>query len=570
MRLCLSKSKNATSLYVTKSIYERGKRSTIVVEKLGTMAELERKLNGQDPIEWAKRYIEDLNRKEKEEKLEVIVKYSPAKVITKDEQRTFNGGYLFLQQIYHKLGLNGLCNEIAKKYKFTFDLNSVLSRLLYARIIYPSSKLATYQLSTKFIEQPAFELQHIYRALEVIAAETDYIQSSLYTNSLKLSKRNAGVLYYDCTNYFFEIEQEDGLKQYGVSKEHRPNPIVQMGLFMDGDGIPLAFNINKGNTNEQVTLRPLEERILSDFNLSRFIVCTDAGLASMDNRRFNDWGNRAFITTQSIKKLKSHLKAWALDPKEWISPVDGKIHDISKLDEGKDKDTVFYKQRWIKENGLEQKLIVTYSIKYRDYQRTIRNSQIERAKKLIKGNTVKLKKCNPNDYKRFIAKTHCTADGEVARKEIYSIDTGLIAEEEAFDGFYGVCTNLEDDASAIIRINHRRWEIEECFRIMKSEFKARPVYLSRDDRIKAHFTTCFLSLVIFRFLEKKLHERYTCQEIIHGLRDMNFLEVRGNGYVPAYTRTDFTDDLHEAAGFRTDYQIVSSIQMKKIFRLTKS
>jgi transposase len=306
-----------------------------------------------------------------------------------------------------------------------------------------------------------------------------------------------------------------------------------------------------------VTLRPLEERILSDFNLSRFIVCTDAGLASEDNRRFNDRGNRAFITTQSIKKLKSHLKAWALEPKEWFSPVDGKIHDISKLDEGKDKDTVFYKQRWIKENGLEQKLIVTYSIKYRDYQRTIRNSQIERAQKLIKGNTVKLKKCNPNDYKRFIAKTHCTADGEVARHEIYSIDTGLIAKEEAFDGFYGVCTNLEDDASAIIRINHRRWEIEECFRIMKSEFKARPVYLSRDDRIKAHFTTCFLSLVIFRFLEKKLHKRYTCQEIIHGLRDMNFLEVKGNGYVPAYTRTDFTDDLHEAAGFRTDYQIVS-------------
>ena len=570
MRLCLSKSKNATSLYVTKSIYEHGKRSTIVVEKLGTMTELEKKLNGQDPIEWAKRYIEDLNRKEKEEKLEVIVKYSPAKVIAKDEPRSFNGGYLFLQQIYHELGLNGLCNEIARKYKFTFDLNSVLSRLLYARIIYPSSKLATYQLSAKFIEQPAFELQHIYRALEVIAAETNYIQSSLYTNSLKHSKRNTGVLYYDCTNYFFEIEQEDGLKQYGVSKEHRPNPIVQMGLFMDGDGIPLAFNINKGNTNEQVTLRPLEERILSDFNLSRFIVCTDAGLASEDNRRFNDRGNRAFITTQSIKKLKSHLKAWALDPREWLSPVDGKIHDISKLDEGKDKDTVFYKQRWIKENGLEQKLIVTYSIKYRDYQRTIRNSQIERAQKLIKGNAVKLKKRNPNDYKRFIAKTHCTADGEVARHEIYSIDTGLIAKEEAFDGFYGVCTNLEDDASAIIRINHRRWEIEECFRIMKSEFKARPVYLSRDDRIKAHFTTCFLSLVIFRLLEKKLHERYTCQEIIHELRDMNFLEVKGNGYVPAYTRTDFTDDLHEAAGFRTDYQIVNSIQMKKIFRLTKS
>ena len=307
MKLTISKSKNAASLYVTRSIYVNGKRTSKIVEKLGTFAELEKKLDGRDPIEWAKKYIEELNKKEKEEKREVIVKYSPVKIIDKDKQNSFNGGYLFLQKIYYELGLHKICKEISQKYKFNFDLNSILSRLIYSRVIFPSSKLATCQLSKKFIEQPNFDLHQIYRALEILAKETDFIQSSLYDNSLKISRRNTGVLYYDCTNYFFEIEQEDGNKQYGPSKEHRPNPIVQMGLFMDGDGIPLAFSINRGNTNEQLTLKPLEEKILSDFDLSKFIVCTDAGLASEDNRKFNNKDERAFITTQSIKKLKAHL-----------------------------------------------------------------------------------------------------------------------------------------------------------------------------------------------------------------------------------------------------------------------
>lgn len=570
MRLSISKSKNSTSLYVIKSTYKNGVHSSEVVEKLGTVKELEKKLNGQDPIEWAKKYIEELNQKEKEEKREVLVRYSPVKVIPKGEQHSFNGGYLFLQKIYHELGLNKLCKEISRRYKFTFNLDSILSRLLYARIIYPSSKLATSQLSKKFIEQPDFELQHIYRALEVLAKETDLIQSYIYNNSLKVAKRNTGVLYYDCTNYFFEIEQEAGLKQYGVSKEHKPNPIVQMGLFMDGDGIPLAFCINKGNTNEQLTLRPLEEKILSDFNLSNFVVCTDAGLASEVNRKFNNKGKRAFITTQSIKKLRAYLREWALDTKGWLLPDNDKIYDITELDEEKDHDKVFYKERWMNENGLEQRIIVTYSIKYRDYQRNIRNAQIERAQKLIDTNPEKINKNGPNDYKRFINKSHYTTDGEIAEHEIYSINTELIEKEAAFDGFYAVCTNLEDDASAIIKVNRKRWEIEECFRIMKSEFKARPVYLSRDDRIIAHFTTCFIALIIYRLLEKKLNEKYTCSEIIDGLREMNFLEVEGEGYIPCYMRTDFTDDLHEAFGFRTDYQIVSMRQMKKIFKTTKS
>jgi len=579
MRLKVTKSKNAASLYVIKSIYKNGVRTSKIVEKLGTEAELREKLNGADPYEWAQKYINELNEKEKEQTRKILVPYEQSKIISKNEQRSFNGGYLFLQKIYHELGLHKICKRISQRYKFDFDLDSILSRLVYGRVIFPSSKLATHELSKKFIEQPNFDLHQIYRALEVLAKETDFIQSALYENSLKIYKRNTGVLYYDCTNYFFEIEQEDGNKQYGPSKDHKPNPIIQMGLFMDGDGIPLAFSMNKGNMNEQLTLKPLEKKIISDFELSKFIVCTDAGLASEENRKFNDKDGRAFITTQSIKKLKEHLKNWALAPDGWKLPGSEKTYDISKLDEIMEKSNpedrekirskVFYKERWIKENGFEQRLIVTYSIKYRDYQRKIRNGQIERAQKLIDTNPTKLKKCNPNDYKRFIHKTNCTSDGEVAEKELYSIDSSLILKEELFDGFYAVCTTLEDDVSEIIKVNSRRWEIEECFRIMKSEFKARPVYLSNDDRIEAHFTTCFISLILFRLLEKKLNEKFTCHEIITGLRDMNFFTAKGEGYIPTYTRTDFTDALHEVFGFRTDYEIVTTSMMKKILKGTK-
>jgi len=570
MRLSISKSKNSISLYVKDDVTINGKRTSKIVEKLGTVDELREKLGGRDPIEWAKEYIAELNRLEKEGREPVVIaKYSPSKLIKKDERRIFNGGYLFLEKIYHELGLNKISSEISDKYKFEYNLDSILSRLLYGRIIFPSSKLSTYELCQQLIEPPDFKLHHLYRALEVIAKETDFMQASLYQNSLKLSKRNTAILYYDCTNYFFEIEQEDGLKQYGYSKDHKPNPIVQMGLFMDGDGVPLAFVINKGNTNEQLTLKPLEEKILADFKLSKFIVCTDAGLASTCNRKFNDQKDRAFITTQSLKKLKAHLKKWALDPIGWHLDGDAKTYDIRELDEEKDKDKIFYKQRWIKEEGLEQKLIVTYSLKYKDYHRKIRNAQIERALKVINTNPTKIKKQNQNDYKRFIKRINAS-EGEIKEKESYTLDDELIKSEAMYDGFYAVCTNLDEDAAKIARINRQRWQIEECFRILKSEFKARPVHLRRDDRITAHFTTCFISLLMYRLLEKKLKNKFTSETIIRHLRNMNFQELKGSGYIPTYTRDDFTDAIHEPFGFRTDYEIVSLKQMKKILKETKS
>ena len=571
MRLQIVKSKNAQSLYVVKTIYNNKKRTNKVVEKLGTYENLKKKLYPNEPIEWAKKYVEKLNKQEQEGTRNIIIKYNPTKIIEKDVQKLFNGGYLFLEKIYYELGIDKICKQISENYKFEYDLNNILSRLLYGRIIFPSSKLATYNVSKQFIEQPNFELHHIYRALEIISKENEFIQSELYKNSLKKSKRNTGILYYDCTNYFFEIEQEEGLKQYGPSKEHRPNPITQMGLFMDGDGIPLAFNISPGNTNEQGTLTPTEEKILKDFELSKFIVCTDAGLASTDNRKFNNKDERAFITTQSIKKLKKHLKEWALTKAGWKLSGDLKEYDISKLEESEEtiekyKTKVFYKERWIKEDGLEQKFIVTFSLKYKYYQQQIRNNQIERAQKAMNNKNFKLEKCNQNDYKRFITKTAVTKDGEVADNNVLSLNTKQIEKEEQYDGFYGVCTNLDDNAEEIIKINQRRWEIEESFRIMKSEFKARPVYLSRDDRITAHFTTCFLALVLHRYLEKELEEKYTATQIIDTLRNMNLIKHNEDGYIPVFTRTDITDDLHKRFDFRIDYEIVNKKNLKNIFK----
>ena len=575
MRLTITKNKKSSSFYIIKSVTFNGKRTSKVVEKLGTLDEVKLKANGMDPYIWAKEYVDLLNKEEKENSNDVLLKLSQIKSLSKNDKLKFNGGYLFLQDIYYSLGLNNICKNITDRYQFKYDLNDILSKLIYSRIIYPSSKLKTLELSKNFIEQPKFDYHHILRSLEVIAKESDFIQSELYKNSLNYSKRNDKVLFYDCTNYYFEIEDDDDFRKYGKSKEHRPNPIVGMGLFMDGDGIPLSFDNFPGNKNEQVTLKPLEEKIINDFGNSKFIVCTDAGLASNSNRKFNNKNNRKYVTTQSLKKLKSFLKDWSVDlSKEWHLSGYNKTFDISKLRNDEDLiqkfyDKVFYKERWIKEDGVEQRLIITYSPKYQEYQKNIREKQIQRAKNIIEKNPKTIKTRNENDPKRFIANIPTTDTGEVALNNNYYIDQDKIFEEAKYDGLYAVCTNLEDEVEEIIKINKRRWEIEESFRIMKSEFKARPVFLSREDRIKAHFTTCFLALVIFRYLEKKLDEQYTSSQIIETLKEYEFREFKGFGYVPVYTYTDIVEDLHNTFNFDTSKEIINYKKFKKIINQTK-
>ena len=588
MKLTVSKSKNSVSFYVQKSIRKsNGTSTTITIEKLGTIEEVKTKAKGMDPYKWAQEYVNELNRREYEENKEIIIPYSPSKLLKTGERKSFNCGYLFLQDIYYSLGLDRICRNISKKYKFEYDLNDILSKLIYTRIIYPSSKLGSNKQAKSFIEQPSFELHDIYRSLSVLAEESDFIQAELYKNSQKVLERRKDILYYDCTNFYFEIEEADELRKYGKSKQHQPLPIVGMGLFMDYDGIPLAFDIYPGNKNEQPTLKPIEKRVIEDYGLDEVVICTDAGLSSKANRRFNDKtlnGQRlkSFITTQSIKQLPDHLKKYALDTEGWKLPGDNRVYSLKNIDESSCYNKIFYKDRWITEDisghkikegtkPLEQHLIVSFSPKYKNYQRKIRQGQIDRAIKLIDSRDYKKKAKNQNDPHRFIAHESITEHGEICDRENIFLDKKVIENEEQYDGFYAVCTNLDNvSVEQIIRINKKRWEIEECFRIMKSEFRARPVYVRSEDHIKAHFITCFISLFIFRILEKRLGEEYTCEEITDTLRNMMISRPGEKlGYIPSYTRTSLTDKLHETAGFRTDYEIINDINMKKVIRMTK-
>jgi len=576
MRLSTSRSKNTIIYYIIKDYTKNGKRSTKIVEKIGNIDEIKSKAGNQDYKEWLKEYIKKYN--EEHSKKEIItIKKNNKKIIESNINCKFNVGYLFLEKIYNQLKLNDICNTIQDNYQFHFNLNEILSYLVYSRIIFPSSKLETFKQCQNFIEQPAFKLHDEYRALSYIAENIDFIQESLFNNSKQVINRNSKVIYYDCTNYFFEIDKEDELRKYGISKEHRPNPIVGMGLFMDGDGIPLSFNIYPGNQNEQKTLIPEETKIIKDFKLddTKIILCTDAGLASDEIKKFNIQDNRGFVITQSLKKLKDEYKEKAFDKSDWRIPNDLKnVYNLEIIENNqslKEKyyDTLFYKIIETETKSVKQDLIVTFCFKYFDYNRNIRNSQIERAKKIIETNNVTRKGKNQNDYRRFINSTLLTENGEVAENTSYSINDNIIKEEEKYDGFYALATNLTGNINEILKITRGRWEIEESFRIMKSDFLARPVNLSREDRIKAHFMTCFISLLIYRILEKKLEYKYTTTQILNTLKEMNVLESKGDGYIPEYMRTHLTDELHEIFGFRTDYEINTYKDFKKIFQQIK-
>ena len=571
MRLKISKSKNSTLFYIIKDYTKNGKRSTKVVKRIGNLEDVKIMAGNQDYNEWLKDYVKKYNEEHSHSET-ILIKKNNKKIISKDTNFTFNVGYLFLEKLYNQLNIKNICDTIQDKYQFHFDLNEILSYLVFARIIYPSSKLETFKQCQNFIEQPKFKLHDEYRALSYIAENMDYIQEQLFNNSKNVIKRNSKVIYYDCTNYFFEIDEEDDLRKYGISKEHKPNPIVGMGLFMDGDGLPLSCNIYPGNMNEQKTLIPEEAKIVDNFKMdsTKIILCTDAGLASDEIKKFNIKENRGFVITQSLKKLKDEYKQQVFNKSGWRIANDLRnVYDLNTIennDELKEKyyDTLFYKIIETETKSVKQDLIVTFCFRYYDYNRNIRNNQIERAKKSIETNNVTRKGKNQNDYRRLINSISSTNNGEVAENKSY-----LINQEEKYDGYYALTTNLICDISEIFKIVKGRWEIEESFRIMKSDFLARPINLSREDRIKAHFMTCFISLFIYRLLEKKLDNKYTSSQILNALRNMNVLETKGDGYIPEYMRTDLTDDLHELFSFRTDYEINTYKDLKKILEQIK-
>ncbi len=555
MRLSIQKSKNHEFLYIVKDFYSKGKRTTKIIDKLGTVSSLMLQLNlsHDEVISWARQKAKDLTLDETHESNKIILSFSSNSLLPFNDNRAYNCGYLFLQSLLYQMKISNIFRNVSSRHKCQFNLEAIFTDSVYSRVLHPSSKRSSFEFSKTLLEPPKYQLEDVYRSLSVFSKESDYILSELYKNSNFIHKRNVSTLYYDCTNYYFEIEQEDNFRKYGKGKEHRPNPIVGMGLFMDGDGIPLSYSLYPGNRNEQLTLKPLERKIIRDFELSKFIYCSDAGLGSLSNKKFNSMKERAYIITQSIKKLKKEDRNLALDFSRFKPLTDELYYQELPLD-GK----------------IQERMIITYSPKYAAYQKNIRLKQIQRAENMIKENgKIKKQRRNLNDPARFIETIINNENGEIIEKN-YILNEAKILEESQYDGFYAITTNLEDDdVTKIIAISERRWQIEECFRIMKTDFKARPIYLQLEDRINAHFLICFTALLTIRLLSIKLGNKYTVQELLKTLRNMTLTDTGYGSYIPSYTRTEITDELHESFGFRTDYEISTKQNIRNIIKNTK-
>lgn len=509
-----------------------------------------------------------------------------------------NIGYFILQDIMKGLNLKEFFSQKTSDRKITYDCFTILRFLTYARILDPGSKHATWNRRASYYEQPDFDYQHVLRFMDISENNYDDYLAWLYKNSNSVVKRDPSVLYYDCTNFYFECEQPDedvidevtgeiisGLRKYGISKEHRPNPIVEMGLFMDGRGIPITMCLHSGNTSEQVTAVPLEKEVLKMLDGAKFIYCADAGLGSYNIRKFNSMGGRAFIVTQSIKKLSSTLKQAMFNDFDFRLLSDdtpAKISDMKDFDRHKEENLCLYNDfaykviiadkavdlglyeektlkngsvKCVKATGiLKQRLIITFSRKMMEYQRTVRSRQVERARNLLEMKDPEEIKKGPNDVKRFMKRITYTKSGERATVE-YVLDEAKIAEEEKYDGYYAVATNLQDPVKDILAISHKRYQIEDCFRIMKTNFSGRPVNHRLPNRIRAHFMICYTALLVYRLLEAKLDDQgthVTPENLIATLKNMNVTNIHDVEYMALYNGSKTLDALTKLTSLNLD------------------
>ena len=603
MHLSPSRPEEGKIYYIAKSFRNRSGVSTKKnVRRLGTLSEIREREGVDDAWAWAKAECERETLMDREQRRSVSVRYMPDRRIAKGEARSLNIGYAVLAKLYHELGMDRICGGIERRGRFAYSLDEIMRQLVFCRILWPASKLATWELASRLALAKPVSLHQIYRSLIAVEGNLDYVQERLFHYSKDLLRRDTSVIYYDCTNFFYESVLETGLRRPGASKENRRTPIVQMGLFMDADGLPLAFSINPGNTNEQVTLRPLEKMIGERMGIEEFVMCTDAGLSSGSNKLYNDTAGRRFITAQPVKTLPNtsgkkrssgNIRDWAMADGGWKLPADATgeytLSEILKPENREAyKDRVFYKERWYPtwvtdaetgaETKLEQRLVVSFSLKYLEYQRLKRQQNLDKAEKAIRhGNAAE----SPKNFRSYIIADRCTPDGELAEIESgYRIDHERVAQEEQYDGFYAITTNLEEYTDKLgrrhhtipdlLKINRARWEIEESFRIMKTQMRARPVYHRTDKAIRAHFAICFIALFLYRVLEHRLGEGFTTDRIIAALRDMNALHVPSEGFIPTFKRTELTDKLFEISGFWLDTEIVTLKKLKSVIASTKA
>lgn len=610
------KSKDPT-YFVQMGIRNGRKTTTKNVARIGKHSELLKITD--DPLAYAKEQVKKYNEEYKNKNcvsLEIKVDFAEKIKATGDtasHSTLLNIGYFFLQQFYHDLKIDSFFESVTADRKNEFDPNLINRFLTYSRILYPDSKLGTHQNLCRFYEQPVFDYVHILRTMDILQEHYDEYIAHLFETSCQLVKRDTSVCFYDCSNYYFEVETDDedyvdavtgetikGLRKYGPCKEHRPNPIVEMGLFMDRDGIPLSMCITSGSDNEQTTAIPLEKKLTKMFKGKKFIYCADAGLGSLNIRNFNSMGGRAFIVTQSIKKLSAALQQSVFSDTDYhllSSDEPAVIKDMKEFDRHDPENRELYNDRIYKiipadkafdlglheekegQNGpvrkmkskavVPQKIIVSFSRKMMEYQRYIRNRQIDRAKKLLKNLDPETYKKGPHDVTRFIKRTSSTKSGEKITDQ-YTIDQSVIEEEEKYDGFYAVATNLDDSAKDILEVSANRYKIEDCFRMMKTNFSARPVFHQKRERIIAHFMICYTALLIYRLMEKKLDlhgTHYTADTLIETMKSMDVANIEDMCYMSTYTSSDACTALNAITGLGLDKKYYQPKELNKKIKI---
>lgn len=609
MKLYYDKRLKDPTYYIQQGFRNGKKTTTKNIKRLGKHSEL--LLITDNPLEYAKNEVKKMNEEYRSGRSEFIVTMDfneriPSTDSPCSNSTSLNIGYLYLKDIYAKLNLSDFFKSVSSDRKITYDCNKICQLLTYARILDPASKYGTYDKLDTYYEKPQVEYQHMIRFLDILDRNSDKYLKHLFDNSENIVKRDTSVMYYDCTNYFFETEKPDeeivdevtgeiilGLRQFGISKENKTSPIVEMGLIMDSRGIPISMCIHPGNTNEQLTAVPLEKEVIKMTGNKKFIYCADAGLGSYNIRKFNDMGGRAYIVTQSVKKLGQEIKNIVFNDSNYhlLSNDDAITLKEMRTFDKKDAnnlslyndfaykvipantamDTGLYEEKVYK-NGrtkkvktkgtLHQYIIVTFSRKMMEYQRTIRERQLERAKKLLRLKDPEKIKKGPNDIRRFLKNT----SSDTAN---YVLDMDKIHEEEKYDGFYAVATNLDDSAKDILAVAQNRYKIEDCFRIMKTNFDARPVFLRKPERIRAHFLICYTALLIYRLMECKLDDNLThvtTSNLIKTLRNMNVVNMDDMYYKSIYSGSQALDALERCFELQLNRKYYRPSDLNKIVK----
>ena len=609
MKLYYDKRLKDPTYYIQQGFRNGKKTTTKNIKRLGKHSEL--LLITDDPLEYAKNEVKKMNEEYRSGRSEFIVTMDfneriPSTDSPCSNSTSLNIGYLYLKDIYAKLNLSDFFKSVSSDRKITYDCNKICQFLTYARILDPASKYGTYDKLDTYYEKPQVEYQHMIRFLDILDRNSDQYLKHLFDNSENIVKRDTSVMYYDCTNYFFETEKPDeeivdevtgeiilGLRQFGISKENKTSPIVEMGLIMDSRGIPISMCIHPGNTNEQLTAVPLEKEVIKMTGNKKFIYCADAGLGSYNIRKFNDMGGRAYIVTQSVKKLGQEIKDIVFNDSNYrllsnddaitlkemrtfnkkgannLSLYNDFVYKVipanTAMDTGLYEEKVYKNGRTkkVKAKGtLHQYIIVTFSRKMMEYQRTIRERQLERAKKLLRLKDPEKIKKGPNDIRRFLKNT----SSDTAN---YVLDMDKIHEEEKYDGFYAVATNLDDSAKDILAVAQNRYKIEDCFRIMKTNFDARPVFLRKPERIRAHFLICYTALLIYRLMECKLDDNLThvtTSNLIKTLRNMNVVNMDDMYYKSIYSGSQALDALERCFELQLNRKYYRPSDLNKIVK----